>query len=159
MIRPSLLVLIAIPLSAVAQDEEPEFKPALDRQYECHDRYSNDTTPYIFVETFAIRLEDIVDEIPDDMSDEELAEAFEELTNIRASTVTISETTFYGIAYQNGLDYRVDFSQDFATSDSDDMELSLVIQADGDAAFYDFSEVETGDKKRPERLLTCKKTR
>lgn len=159
MFRHTLLALAVVPLAAFAQDEEPEIEPVPDRKYECHDRYSDDSTPYILVETFSVDLEDIADEIPDDVSDEDLAEAFEALTKIRASTVTISETVFDGMAYQDGLDYRVDFSHDFASDDSDDTtEYSLVIRADGDAAFYDFSDVEPGEKITPDRLLSCKKT-
>ena len=158
MFRPTLLLLTLMPLAALAQDEEPEIEP--DRKYECHDKYADNSRPYIFVESFAVGPEDIADEIPDDVSDKELAEAFEALSLIRFSTVTISETDFGGMAYQDGLDYRIDFSQIIESVDAEDkLEYSLVIRADGDAAFYDFSDVESGEKITPDRLLKCKKTK
>ena len=160
MFRPTLLLLTLMPLAALAQDEEPEIEFEPDRKYECHDRFADNSRPYIFVESFAFGPEDIADEIPDDVSDKERAEAFEVLSLIRFSTVTISETDFRGMAYQDGLDYRIDFSQFIESLDAEDgPKYSLVIRADGDAAFYDFSDVESGEKITPDRLLKCKKTK
>jgi len=63
------------------------------------------------------------------------------------------------MAYQDGLDYRIDLMNNFESDDSADMlDYSLVIRADGDAAFYDFTDVESGEKTKADRFLSCKKT-
>ena len=47
----------------------------------------------------------------------------------------------------------------FESDDSADMlDYSLVIRADGDAAFYDFTDVESGEKTKAGRFLSFKKT-
>jgi len=159
MFRFTLLLLTIMPLAAFAQDEEPEFEPVTDRKYECHDRFADDAKPYVFVETFSIPLEDIIGEMPDDLSDEEVAQYHEELAVTRYAIVTISETDFAGIARQAGLDYRIDFVQSHeSVGPETTAPYVLIIQADGDTAYYDFSYLESGETKEADRLMTCKRT-
>lgn len=159
MFRPSLLLLTLLPLAAFAQDEQPEIQLEPDRKYECQDKYVDNSKPYIFVEAFAVSPEDIPEEVLNDVSGEELTEAFAAMSLIRFSSVTISETEFGGLAYQDGLDYRIDFFHNLDSIELDNLEYSIVIRADGDAAFYDFSNSSPGEKIAPERLLKCKKTK
>ena len=167
MFRFALLLFSIMPLEAIAQDEESDFEPAPDRKYECHDVYffADDPVPYIFVETFSVDPDEMFDAMLDELTDKELEEAeeifevYDVLAKIRFATVTISETEFGGVAYQAGLDYRIDFGNQFEFDDSyDDLEYALVIQADGDAAFYDFSDVESGEKVTADRQLDCERT-
>jgi hypothetical protein len=173
MFKPILLLLAVMPMAVFAQDEEPDFEYETDRNYECHDRYSDDAKPYVFVETFPIPAEDIFGEIiseaPDDVSDDlsdedidqvlELLEGLEVLTAFKIAKVTISDTEFTGMAGQTGLDYRIDFGQNFEFDVSEPKTpYSLIIQADGDSSYYDFSNLESGGTKGADRLMTCERT-
>lgn len=169
MIRPTLLLLTLVPLATFALDVESNLEPVLDRKYECHDRNSsaNKPTPYIFVEVFVApedmsALSDGVD--PNEMTDDEaldlLIDALSASSELEFTTVTISDTEFRARSYQAGLDYRVDFGYAFEFEDyPDSVEYALIIQADGDAAFYDFSNVESGEETPPDRQLECKRTK
>ena len=155
-----LLPLAVLPITALGQSEVPWHQFTLDRQYECHDRFSQDADPYIAIETYSVGVEDLNDQLKDDVPEQDLDEAREAFTAFfsigRMARVIISDTEFEGLGYQDGLDYRIDFTQDLDAAESlASLNYSLVIRADGDTAFYDFSDAESGEKIAAERLLKC----
>ena len=151
----TLIMALALAVSTdMAQAEDVKYKrlPApedLVRKYECTDLviYGEIPEPYIFIEVFSLAG-------LDKLNEEELASWRE----ILISYVKIDDQELSGTAYQQGLDYRIDFE----TNRAHEKELagysfSIIIEKDGNADFYSFLYAEEGEITQPERQLECKR--
>ena len=124
-----LTIILTMALAAfadMAMSAETKILPApedLVRKYECTDKvtYGEIPEPYIFIEVYSLAGLDELDE-----------EARASWQGKLISTVKIDEQAFYGTAYQQGLDYRIDFSPSYmADDDRDDLPYAIIIEKSG----------------------------
>ena len=104
----------------VAEDQVLDISDlTVDREYECRDRYDDDQEPYVLITTYFL---------PEELIAEE--DAPEGVSAVRAAAVTISEAEFFGLAYQSGLDYRIEFTESYNDlGDDPETTYALIIQA------------------------------
>jgi hypothetical protein len=142
--------LIGAATVALAQNEGPTEADVLEeiRAYQCADE--QDGEPYI-----EIALVDPSGEATSvaltEAGDGEMPAELDEMVGMRVSIGVVSIDGAYHVAFgrQDGLDYRIDFSQ---SPNPDDPKFAFVIRNSGSTAFFDFRE---GDTAVANRDLHC----